>query len=245
MGIGLRPGAKAPDQPPNPTGYAPPLDSTHAAGRRPRHEAGAQGGREAEACDDGGTAQGGRRADAELLGLAASGQGAGGNAEEVTQRALAGSGVGGPSLTEQQLAVLRSEPGSNRVARAMALTGVTQVNLAKALGLTQPYLRQRCRPRALPDDYGGERKEVRLLLRLPYRGSVPVTPPNVGMNEDGPLKGPAARQSGISRRRSGPAGQTARNPLDPPSTDLSQTNQMGSAPRAGRDAGGPPLASAQ
>ena len=28
MGIGLRPGAKAPDEPPNPTGYAPPLDST-------------------------------------------------------------------------------------------------------------------------------------------------------------------------------------------------------------------------
>ena len=58
----------------------------------------------------------------------------------MTQRALAGSGVGGPSLTEQQLAVLRSEPGSNCVARAMALTGVTQVDLAKALGLTQPYV---------------------------------------------------------------------------------------------------------
>ena len=27
-GLGLRPGAKAPDEPPNPTGYAPPLDST-------------------------------------------------------------------------------------------------------------------------------------------------------------------------------------------------------------------------
>ena len=36
MGIGLRPGAKAPDQPPNPTGYAPPLDSasTRRAARR-------------------------------------------------------------------------------------------------------------------------------------------------------------------------------------------------------------------
>ena len=43
-------------------------------------------------------------------------------------------------LTEQQLAVLRSEPGSNRVAKAMALTGVTQVTVAKALGLTQPYV---------------------------------------------------------------------------------------------------------
>ena len=39
-----------------------------AAGRRTRQEAGAQGGREAEAFDDGGAAQGGRRADAELLG---------------------------------------------------------------------------------------------------------------------------------------------------------------------------------
>ena len=29
-GLGLRPGAKAPDEPPNPTGYAPPLDSTLA-----------------------------------------------------------------------------------------------------------------------------------------------------------------------------------------------------------------------
>ena len=27
-GFGLRPGAKAPDEPPTPTGYAPPLDST-------------------------------------------------------------------------------------------------------------------------------------------------------------------------------------------------------------------------
>ena len=43
-------------------------------------------------------------------------------------------------LTEQQLAVLRSEPGSNRVAKAMALSGVTQVTVAKALGLTQSYV---------------------------------------------------------------------------------------------------------
>ena len=27
-GFGLRPGTKAPDEPPSPTGYAPPLDST-------------------------------------------------------------------------------------------------------------------------------------------------------------------------------------------------------------------------
>ncbi len=43
-------------------------------------------------------------------------------------------------LTEQQLAFLRSEPGSNRVAKAMALAGVTQATVAKALGLTQPYV---------------------------------------------------------------------------------------------------------
>ena len=36
MGFGLRPGAKAPDEPPSPTGYAPPLDSTarHVVERR-------------------------------------------------------------------------------------------------------------------------------------------------------------------------------------------------------------------
>ena len=38
-------------------------------------------------------------------------------------------------LTEQQLVFLRSEPGSNRVAKAMALAGVTQVTVAKALRL--------------------------------------------------------------------------------------------------------------
>ncbi len=39
-------------------------------------------------------------------------------------------------LTEQQFAALRSELGSNRVAKAMTLAGVTQVTLAKALRLT-------------------------------------------------------------------------------------------------------------
>ena len=43
-------------------------------------------------------------------------------------------------LTEQQLVFLRSEPGSNHVAQAMALAGVTQVTVAKALRLTQPYV---------------------------------------------------------------------------------------------------------
>ena len=50
-------------------------------------------------------------------------------------------------LTEQQLAVLRSEPGSNRVAKAMALAGVTQVTVAKALRLTQPYVSDVARAR--------------------------------------------------------------------------------------------------
>ncbi len=43
-------------------------------------------------------------------------------------------------LTEQQLAVLRSAPGANRVAKAVSLAGVTQTALAKALGLSQPYV---------------------------------------------------------------------------------------------------------
>ena len=95
-------------------------------------------------------------------------------------------------LTEQQLAVLRSEPGSNRVAKAMALTGVTQVTVAKALGLTQPYVSDvaRGRYRTITVEYRRERLEVRRLLRLPYRGSVPVTPPTVGLNEVGPLRCP-------------------------------------------------------
>lgn len=43
-------------------------------------------------------------------------------------------------LTEQQLAIVRSEPGSNRMARAMGLTQVTQTTLADAIGLSQPYV---------------------------------------------------------------------------------------------------------
>ena len=70
-------------------------------------------------------------------------------------------------LTKQQLAVLRSEPGSNRVAEAMALTGVTQVTVAKALGLTQPYqpvveplsaCRRRCPPQVAPHARGVNRR---------------------------------------------------------------------------------------
>ena len=43
-------------------------------------------------------------------------------------------------LTRQQLATLRTEPGTNRVAKAIELAGVTQVTVAEALGLPQPYV---------------------------------------------------------------------------------------------------------
>ena len=50
-------------------------------------------------------------------------------------------------LTKQQLAILRSEPGTNRVAKAIALAGVTQVTVAEALGLPQPYVSDVARQR--------------------------------------------------------------------------------------------------
>lgn len=50
-------------------------------------------------------------------------------------------------LTEQQLAILRNEPGTNRVAKAIALAGVTQVTIAEALGLPQPYVSDVARQR--------------------------------------------------------------------------------------------------
>ena len=90
-------------------------------------------------------------------------------------------------LTEQQLAALRSEPGSNRVAKAMALAGVTQLTVAKALRLTQPYVSDVARGRYRTITVG-ERLEVRRLLRLPYRGLVPVTPPTVGLKAGRILK---------------------------------------------------------
>ncbi len=43
-------------------------------------------------------------------------------------------------LTAKQLAVLRAEPGTNRVAKAIALAGVTQGAVAAALGFPQPYI---------------------------------------------------------------------------------------------------------
>lgn len=50
-------------------------------------------------------------------------------------------------LTKQQLAELRTEPGTNRVARAIALAGVTQIALADALGVPQPYVSDVARQR--------------------------------------------------------------------------------------------------
>ena len=56
MGFGLRPGAKAPDEPPSPTGYAPPLDSTAPMGRAPP-SAEPPSGTTASRCSSPGTAR--------------------------------------------------------------------------------------------------------------------------------------------------------------------------------------------
>ena len=50
-------------------------------------------------------------------------------------------------LSKQQLAILRAEPGTNRVAKAIALAGVTQVTVAEALGLPQAYISDVARQR--------------------------------------------------------------------------------------------------
>ena len=85
-------------------------------------------------------------------------------------------------LTEQQLAVLRSEPGSNRVAKAMALSGVTQVIVAKALGLTQVVSRPRTAPtivlgggRSLPQPAQGYAAAGAGLRRRRRRATPPRT----------------------------------------------------------------------
>ena len=49
--------------------------------------------------------------------------------------------------TEQQLAILLPVPGTNRVAKAISLAGVTQVSVAKALGIPQPYVSDVARQR--------------------------------------------------------------------------------------------------
>ena len=48
-------------------------------------------------------------------------------------------------LTKQQLATLRSEPGVNRLGKAISLAGVTQVTVARAVGLPQPCVTARGR----------------------------------------------------------------------------------------------------
>ena len=50
-------------------------------------------------------------------------------------------------LTKQQLAILRVEPSVNRVAKAISLAGVTQLTVAEALGLPQPYVSDVARQR--------------------------------------------------------------------------------------------------
>lgn len=47
------------------------------------------------------------------------------------------------SLTPEQITVLRTEPfdeTGNRLKAAMRLEGITQVELAQAIGFTQPYI---------------------------------------------------------------------------------------------------------
>lgn len=61
-------------------------------------------------------------------------------------------------LTEQQLAILRVEPGANRVAKAISLAGVTQVTLAEAIGLLQPYISDVARGRYRTITVGNARK---------------------------------------------------------------------------------------
>ena len=50
-------------------------------------------------------------------------------------------------LTEQQLAILRSAPSTNRVAKAISVAGVTQATVADAVGLPQPYVSDVARQR--------------------------------------------------------------------------------------------------
>ena len=64
------------------------------AGRRARQEEGGQGGRQAEARDERRAAQGRRRADAQVLGIPAGSQGAGGRGAGVRRRARLADSLG-------------------------------------------------------------------------------------------------------------------------------------------------------
>jgi len=104
-------------------------------------------------------------------------------------------------LTGAQLALLRSEPTSNRLGKAISLARVTQLTIAKALDRRQ--VRQRRNTPTAQDHHPQEREEVRAVLRVHDRRPVPD-----------------------QRRRSRPA---ARRPIDAapagrnsPSTDVEQ-----------------------
>jgi DNA-binding XRE family transcriptional regulator len=43
-------------------------------------------------------------------------------------------------LTRRQLAILRGTPGTNRVAAAISLAGVSQMTVAAAIGVSQAYV---------------------------------------------------------------------------------------------------------
>ena len=49
--------------------------------------------------------------------------------------------------TERQLAILRAGPPTKRVAPAISMTGVTQVSVAAAIGVTQAYVSDVARQR--------------------------------------------------------------------------------------------------
>ena len=112
-------------------------------------------------------------------------------------------------LTEQQFAALRSELGSTRVAKAMALAGVAQVTLAKALRLTQPYVSDVARGRYRTTTVENGWK-FSAYFGLPYRGLVPVTPPTVGLQQDGPSRCCSSRR----RQQRKQCGSNAREPTE-------------------------------
>ena len=202
--------------------------------------------------------QGGRRADAQLLGLPASGQGAGRKDTGVTyvgrlflargpesgsttsgdtdrRAGTACSPASAAAVSAGPARVMRSRTwrrphtyssirDAHRAAARVPSLGTGFQPRGEGHGAVRSdagdrregappdaALRQRRRPRALSHHYRRERLEVRRLLRLPYRGFVPVTPPTVGLNEDQTLDAPAPRPSCVSLRRPrpGPAGKAA------------------------------------
>ena len=74
-------------------------------------------------------------------------------------------------LTENQLAVVRSAPDARRVAKAIALAGVTQRRVGKALGVSQAYVSDVAR-RRYPTITVESACKFGRYLRLLHRGSV-------------------------------------------------------------------------